>query len=588
MSQAQTTSGTFRAVIADNLGQIGQQMASTGKNILSSLGSLIDTSAEWTASIEQQKFVYNNLDSAIQKSITNNTGLATSLGMTEQQYLNNSTAVADFLARTGMTSKSIAEQSGKITELTADMAAYADVDVTTATSDFKSALMGNFETMDKYGVSLSVATINESEYAKSLGKSWDKMTQAEKAQAILSKTFESSSSITGLAKQENDNYNGSMKMLKQQIVETATAIGSQLFPVLQPLVQTISEIAQKIANWATEHPKLTQGILIVVGVIGTLLAVGGPLLMMFASLSIMALALNVGMLPLIGIIAGITAVIVALVAIGVALWQNWDTIKAKAGEIWNSVTTAVGDAMQDIGDWFNGCIDDASQWASDMWNKAKEAGTNFLNSVGTFFSQLPGKVWGYLTSTIAKAVQFVSDLGDKGQQAAKEFGTKISSGLSSIPGEVATAGKNIVQGLWNGISGAAGWLYNKVTDFAGGIVSKIKGALDINSPSVVMKNEIGKFIPRGIAVGIDANADSVYSSLDNLANTTVGLSTDTFKGVVASSNNSKLNNSTNNNAIVEELRSLRKLIENLELILNIDAREFVRTAIAPNKYKLTP
>lgn len=48
----------------------------------------------------------------------------------------------------------------------------------------------------------------------------------------------------------------------------------------------------------------------------------------------------------------------------------------------------------------------------------------------------------------------------------------------------------------------------------------------------------------------------------------------------------KLESSNNNNAIVEELRSLRKLVESLELILNIDAREFVRTAVAPNKREL--
>lgn len=133
---------TFKAVISQNLNQIGQQMTNVGKNIVTSIGSIVTTAAQWTAEIEQQKFVYNNLDSSVQKAISGNTGLATSLGMTKQQYLNNATAVSDFLVRMGMTSQSIADQSGKITTLTADMAAFADVDVTTATSDFKSALMG--------------------------------------------------------------------------------------------------------------------------------------------------------------------------------------------------------------------------------------------------------------------------------------------------------------------------------------------------------------------------------------------------------------------------------------------------------------
>ena len=142
MSQAQATSGTFRAVISQNLSQIGQQMSQTGKQILSSIGNIITTASEWSTQVEQQKFVYNNLDGTVQKAISNNKDMASSLGMTKQQYMNNSTAVADFLARMGMSSQSIADQSGKVTQLTADMAAFADVPVDEATSDFKSALVG--------------------------------------------------------------------------------------------------------------------------------------------------------------------------------------------------------------------------------------------------------------------------------------------------------------------------------------------------------------------------------------------------------------------------------------------------------------
>ena len=142
MSQAQATSGTFRAVISQNLSQIGQQMSQTGKQILSSLGNIITTASEWSAEVQQQKFVYDNLDGTVQKAINNNKGMADSLGMTKQQYMNNSTAVADFLARMGMSSQSIADQSAKVTQLTADMAAFADVPVDEAASDFKSALVG--------------------------------------------------------------------------------------------------------------------------------------------------------------------------------------------------------------------------------------------------------------------------------------------------------------------------------------------------------------------------------------------------------------------------------------------------------------
>lgn len=711
MNNAKNISGTFKAVISQNLDQIGQKMSNAGKKVISSIGSIVTTAAEWTAEIEQQKFVYNNLDSSIQKAISGNTGLATSLGMTKQQYLNNATAVSDFLARMGMSSQSIADQSGKITTLTADMAAFADVDVTTATSDFKSALMGNFEAVDKYGLSLSVATINQGEYSKSLGKTWDKMSQGQKAQAILSEAFSQSTTYTGLAKQESDSYAAKMKLLKQQLMETATTIGSKLFPVLEPLVSAIADAAKSVADWASEHPKLTQGILLVIGVIGGLMSVGGLLLTLFSSLSVISLAVNISLLPLVGIITGVTAAIAALVGIGVALWQNWDTIKAKALEVWNSICESVSDAYNDITQWLSDMGTKAVEWATNLYNSAVEAGTNFLNAITTwfsqlpgaintwltntlsdistwcnntwntfttwctntinsisewfsqlpykigfalgsalgtimtwgvntynyfatnvpawidtvvnffsqlpdkiwnwlmqalkrledwgtqtkqkaketgqnvldsivqFFSQLPGKIWNWLqialdrvsswgtqtkqkakeaatiflnnvvntisqlpgkistwlNNTISKVSNFVSQMASKASNAASQFTSNLVNGVKSIPGKMTSIGKDIVHGIWNGISGAGTWLKNQISGFANGVINGFKNAFKIHSPSRLMRDEIGKFIPKGIAVGIEANANSVYNSLDDLAIASVKTSSDKFRSIVANS-----------------------------------------------------
>ena len=381
MNQAQATTNTFKAVISQNLNQIGQQMAETGKQILSSIGSIVSTASEWSAQVQQQKFVYDNLDGTVQKAISNNKNMAESLGMTEQQYMNNSTATADFLSRTGMTSQAIADQSGKLTTLTADMAAFADIPVDEAASDFRSALMGNFEVMDKYGVSLSVATIEQGSYAKEIGKSWNNMTQAEKAQATLSAMIEQGASITGLAEQEAGGFTMQMQQMKQRLMESAAAIGEKLFPVLEPLISKVIDIAKGVADWTNEHPKLTQAILMVIGVIGVLMAVGGSLLMIFASLSTISLAVGVSMLPLIGIIAGVAAVIVGLVAVGIALWRNWNTIKTKAGEIWNGIKSVISNVVNGIRSTVSSVFNTVRSTVTNIWNTIKSTAISIWNGI---------------------------------------------------------------------------------------------------------------------------------------------------------------------------------------------------------------
>ncbi|RDY22885.1 phage tail tape measure protein [Romboutsia maritimum] len=156
----------------------------------------------------------------------------------------------------------------------------------------------------------------------------------------------------------------------------------------------------------------------------------------------------------------------------------------------------------------------AVQWTSQMVQKAIEAGSQFINNVSSFMQQLPGKVWGFLSQAISKAISFATDFASKGIQAAKDFGSNIVDGLSSIPGKVLDIGKNIVEGLWNGISGAAGWLYGKVSSFATGILDGMKSALGIHSPSRVMRDIVGVNIVKGIGVGIDKEMPTLQRNLE--------------------------------------------------------------------------
>ena len=75
----------------------------------------------------------------------------------------------------------------------------------------------------------------------------------------------------------------------------------------------------------------------------------------------------------------------------------------------------------------------------------------------------------------------------------------LLSGMASI-GEV---GSQLVHGLFDGISNAASWLYDKLRGWVSDVLGWVKGLFGIHSPSKVFANEIGKFIPPGIALGVE-------------------------------------------------------------------------------------
>lgn len=99
---------------------------------------------------------------------------------------------------------------------------------------------------------------------------------------------------------------------------------------------------------------------------------------------------------------------------------------------------------------------------------------------------------------------------------AKEIGVSLLNYFKSLPKLWKDVGTNMIQGLWNGIKDTAGWLMNKIKSFVGNVTNFIKKMFKIGSPSKLMASEVGQWLPKGIAVGIDANTDSVTNAMKDL------------------------------------------------------------------------
>lgn len=81
-------------------------------------------------------------------------------------------------------------------------------------------------------------------------------------------------------------------------------------------------------------------------------------------------------------------------------------------------------------------------------------------------------------------------------------------------------GKDILRGIASGITKGASILGEAITSVAGGAVDKLKGLLGIGSPSTVMRDEVGQWIPAGIAVGIQESLGLIDEAMAGAALTT--------------------------------------------------------------------
>lgn len=91
----------------------------------------------------------------------------------------------------------------------------------------------------------------------------------------------------------------------------------------------------------------------------------------------------------------------------------------------------------------------------------------------------------------------------------------ITRGLSNGIVAMGEVGVQLVRGLWEGISSSATWLWNKLKGWCDDILGWVSHLFGINSPSKVFANEVGKFLPAGIAVGFDAAMPKAVSAMSS-------------------------------------------------------------------------
>ena len=202
-----------------------------------------------------------------------------------------------------------------------------------------------------------------------------------------------------------------------------------------------------------------------------------------------------------------------------------NNIIAWGQNMYTTITTAATNAVNSVINWFSqlpgriwtwlvNTVNNVIQWGQNLYSTMTTAATNAINSVTSWFQQLPGKIWTWLVNTVTKVGQWAIDLKNKGVEAAQSLVNAVIDGVSSLPGKMKEVGINIVNGVWNGICSAKDKFVNDVKSFFSGIVDGVKDALDINSPSRVMKKEVGRWIPPGVGEGIEEEMPELYDQTD--------------------------------------------------------------------------
>lgn len=246
---------------------------------------------------------------------------------------------------------------------------------------------------------------------------------------------------------------------------------------------------------------------------------------------------------------------------------------------------------------FNACLTALQTWGGNLLTQASTLLQNLITNVQRFLSQLPILAANFAGQMVGKFITFVSQLPQKlqnlwnnvmtnlrafgqkfiqeGPNMAKNFKEKLITALKEIPGKMLDIGKDIVNGLLNGIKDGWEHLTKTVSDMASSFVEGVKSTLKIGSPSRVFADEVGQWIPAGIAEGIQSGMGAVN---DAMAGMTLAVSP-TAMGSIQPYTPQASNAQSNNSSLYELLAKYLPIIasgENVNVQLDVDGQRLFR------------
>ncbi|WP_203334362.1 tape measure protein [Planococcus beigongshangi] len=148
----------------------------------------------------------------------------------------------------------------------------------------------------------------------------------------------------------------------------------------------------------------------------------------------------------------------------------------------------------------------------DMKKLAQDYDTE-VRAIERSLNRLPGIAQKAMSNMLSRLKEGASQQVNVMRNLSRDLVSPFNSSTSQFN----SVGRNAMAGLNSGLNAGRSQVMSTARALANSVASTMRAALQIHSPSRLMRDDIGRMIPAGIAEGIKVNADSVYNALDQLS-----------------------------------------------------------------------
>ena len=391
-----------------------------------------------------------------------------SFGLSELAAKQYTSTLGAMLKSMGMSEDATTDMSIALAGLAGDMASFYNLDAADAFEKLRSGISGETEPLKELGINMSVANLEAFALSEGITTAYDSMTQAEQATLRYQYIMQATADAQGDFSDTSDSLANQQRILQMEVETLSADLGQALLPAALGVVEGL----RSLVEWASQNQTaLTVLAVAFAGITAAIIAYSASLTLAASGMTI-ATAAGAAFGAVVGFLTSpitlVIAAITALVAAGVLLYQNWDTVSA---------------------------------WAASAWESIKQSISSAIEAVSAFISNL--------AASASAKMSAVRDAIVNGFNSAVEF-------ITSLPGRARQWGADFVQGLIDGITSMA----RKVGDAAKGLADKIAGFLHFSRPDVGPLREYENWMPdmvRGLAAGIRENVPELESAAGSMA-----------------------------------------------------------------------
>ena len=390
---------------------------------------------------------------------------------------------------------------------------------------------------------------------------------------------------------KGDAFSDQLENIGEQVKGVKLQLGAALIPALSAATEKISKVIDKITKWVQENPELAATIGNIAMTTGKWIAILGTAAIAIGSVAFIILqfrkaframsdAVTIGIsifknikntflvvdkamkgytktqklatvatklfnkalkanpiLTIISLIIALGAVVYSVIKTAAWFKKLWDAIVG----IFKAAWEAIKKVWSTVTGWFSNLWGGIKAGAGKAWegikntiNKAREGVQKAWGSVKGWFSNL----WGNVKSGISNAWGGIKDWFSNLQPVEWMRGAweNVGTFFENLGPRFYEWGKNLLQGLWNGITSMVDKIVEGMKNIGRRIANGFKSILGINSPSRLFA-EYGLNITQGLVVGLDRGGAIVE-------NATEGVAMQATRGITQSMQSSTVNTST--------------------------------------------